>query len=107
MRTSAKKRHTNNLWNDSRWFCLQCLKTFCYFLRRNQENICLENYIRVWAFKYRPVPIDQVLCTCRMLCLLQYWQFQLTALPRQTMQRAQNTVKVDSHVFFQTRTHLH
>ena len=71
MRKSAKKRHTNNLWNDSRWFCFQCLRTFCYFLRQNQEKVCLENYILVRAFKHRPVQIDQVFCTRCMLCLLQ------------------------------------
>jgi len=60
----------NNFWRGCRWFCLQCLRTFCYFLRQNQENGCLENYIRVRAFKRRPVPIDQMFCT-RMLCLLQ------------------------------------
>jgi len=21
----------SNFWNNSPWFCLQCLKTFCYF----------------------------------------------------------------------------
>jgi len=78
-----------NFLKGSRWFCLQCLRSFCYFLRQNQENGCLENYIRVRAFTHRPVPIDQVLCTC-MLCLLQSWRFQLTALPGQNMQ-AQNT----------------
>jgi len=72
MRKSANKRHTNNFWKDSRWFCLRCLRTFSYFLRQNQENGCLENYIRVRAFKYRPVPIDQVFCTRCTLCLLQY-----------------------------------
>jgi len=79
----------NNFWKGSRWFCLQCLRTFCCFLRQNQENGCLENYIRVRAFTHRPVPIDQVLCAC-MFCLLQSWRFQLTALPGQNMQ-AQNT----------------
>jgi len=83
MRKSAKKRHTNNLWNDSLWFCRQCLRSFCYFLRKYQENGCLENYIRVRAFKHRLVSIDQVFCT-RMFCLLQSWRFQLTALPGQT-----------------------
>jgi len=66
----------NNFWKGSHWFCLQCLKTFCYFLRQNQENGCLKNYIRVRIFKDRPVPIDQVLCTRFMLCLLQSWRFQ-------------------------------
>ena len=33
----------------------------------------------------RPVPIDQVFCTRCMLCLLQRWRFQLTALPGQTI----------------------
>ena len=43
------------------------------------------------AFKHRPVPIDQVFCTRCMLCLLQSWRFELTGLPKQTMQRTQNT----------------
>ena len=42
-----------------------------------------------------------------MLCLLQSWRFQLSALPGQTMQRAQNTVDYLSHVFLQACTHLH
>jgi len=41
----------------------------------------LENYICVQAFKHQPVPIDQVFCTRCVLCLLQSWRFQLTALP--------------------------
>jgi len=68
----SEKTNTNNLWNENRLFCLQCLRTFCFFLRQNQENVYLENYIRVRAFKHRPVPIDQVFCTRCMLCLLQY-----------------------------------
>jgi len=76
----------NNFWKGSRWFCLQCLRTFCHFLRQNQENGCLEDYIRVRAFKQRPIPIDQVFCTRCMLCLLQSWRVQLTALPGQTIQ---------------------
>ena len=60
----------NNFWKGSRWFCLQRLRTFCYFLWQNQENCCLENYIRVRAFKHRPIPINQVFCT-RMICQLQ------------------------------------
>jgi len=31
--------------------------------------------------KHQPVPIDQVFCTRCMLCLLQSWRCQLTALP--------------------------
>jgi len=88
--TTQANRNINNFWKCSLWFCIQCLSTFCYFLQQNQENGCLENCICVRAFKRRPVPIDQVLCT-RMLCLLQSWQFQLAALPMQTIQRAQNT----------------
>ena len=74
---------------------------------QNHENGWLENYVCVWAFKHRPVPIDQVFCIGCMLCLLQSWRFQLSALPGQTMQRAQNTVDYLSHVFLQACTHLH
>jgi len=71
----------NNFWKGSRWIYGQCLRTFCYFYDQNQENGSLENYICVRAFKHRPVSIDQVFCTRCMLCLLQSWRFQLTALP--------------------------
>jgi len=54
-----------------------------------------------------PVPVDQVFCTRCMLCLLQSWRFQLTALPRQTIERAENAVDYFSHVFFLTCTYLH
>jgi len=56
MRKSANKLHTNYFWKDSCWFCLQCRKTICYFLWKNQENGCLENSIRARALKHRPVP---------------------------------------------------
>jgi len=42
-----------------------------------------------------------------MLCLLQSWQFQLTALPGQTMQSAKHIVDYLSHVAFLTFTNLH
>jgi len=70
----------NNFWKGSRWFCRQCPGSFCFLYDQNQENGCLENYICVRAFKHQPVPIDQVFCTRCMLCLLQSWRFQLTAL---------------------------
>jgi len=38
MRKSAKKRRTNNFWKNSRWFCFQCLRTFCYFSRQKQKK---------------------------------------------------------------------
>jgi len=25
--------NTNNFWKGNHWFCRQCLRTFCYFLR--------------------------------------------------------------------------
>ena len=65
MRKSAKKRHRNNFSKNSRWFCFQCLRTFCY-LRQKQENGCLENYIRVRAFKHRPVPLTK--CFAVVVC---------------------------------------
>jgi len=64
--------------------------TFAIYYDQNQENACLENYICVRVLKHRPVPIHQVFCTRCMLCLLQSWRFQLTALLRQTMKREQN-----------------
>jgi len=36
---------------------------------------------------------SQVFCTCCMFWLLQFWWLQLTALPGQTMQRVQNTIR--------------
>jgi len=44
-------------------------------------GICLENYIGIRAFRQSPVSIDQKFCTRCMLCLLQSWWLQLTALP--------------------------
>jgi len=63
---------------------------------QNQKNGCLENYICVRVFKHRPVPIDQVFCTHYVLCLLQSWRIQLTTLPGQIRQRAQNTQQIMS-----------
>jgi len=108
MRKSATKRHTNNFSKDSRWFCLQCLRTFCYFLRQNDDNGCLENYIRVQAFKHRPVPINQVFCTRCMHCLLQSGRFQLTALPGQTIKERKthsrlSCVLSNTHTFASTQ----
>jgi len=82
----------DKFWKGSRWFC----RSFVIFYDHDQENSCLENCICVRAFKHRSVPNDQVLCTHCMLCLLQSWRFQLTALPGQTMQRAQNSYSITS-----------
>ena len=86
----------NNFWKGSRWFCRHCLKAFVISYNQNQENGCLENYICVRVFKHRPIPNDQTFCTRHMLCLCQSRQFQLTALPGQTMQRVQNTKSIIS-----------
>jgi len=72
-------------------FAVNAWGPFVISYDQNQENSCLENYICVRAFKHRPVPIDQVFYTRFMPCLLQSWRFQPTALPGQTMKRAQNT----------------
>jgi len=32
---------TNKFWKESRWFCRQCLRTFCYVLRSD---------LRKWLF---------------------------------------------------------
>jgi len=96
----------NNFWKGRRWFCLQCLRTICYFLRQNHENGCLENYIGVRALKHRPVPNDQLFYTRCMLCLLQ------STVPANSAPLGANHTKsrkhiVDFHVFFQIRTRLH
>ena len=77
----------NNFWKGSRWFCRQCLRTFCYFLWPESRKWLFgkPQYICVWAFKHRPVPTDVVFCTRCMLCLLQSWRFQITALPGQAV----------------------
>jgi len=62
-------------------FAVNAWGPFVVSYEQNQENVCLENYICVRALKHQPVPIDQVFCTHCMLCLLQFWRFQLTALP--------------------------
>jgi len=91
-------------WKGSRWFRRQCLRYFRYFLRTESRKWLFVNYISIRAFKHRPVPIDQVFCTRCILCLLQSWRFQLTALPGQTIQRVQNTGDYRSHVFMHTFT---
>jgi len=95
----------NNFCEGNRWFYLQYLRTFCYFSQQNQDIGCLVKYIRVQEFKYRPVPIDQVFCTRCMLCLLQ------STIPATSAARVNHTKSAkhiaNSHVFFQTRTHLH
>jgi len=98
--------NVKDFWKGSRWFCCHCLKTF-YFLWPESRNGCLENYICVQAFKHIPLPIDQVFCTHCMLCLylLHSRWFQLTVLPKQTMQWVQHTIDYFSHVFFQMCTH--
>jgi len=35
--------------------------------------------ISVWGFKHRPLPIDQVFCTCCRFCLLESWRLKLNA----------------------------
>ena len=49
IKESQDNGNINNFWKGSRWFCLQCLRTLCYFVRQNQENAFLENYICVRA----------------------------------------------------------
>jgi len=87
----------NKFWKGSRWFCPQSLRTF-YFLWPESRK-WLFGKLHLCYLKHRPVPIDQVFCARCMLCLLQSWRFQLTALPRQTMQRTQNAESVASHVY--------
>jgi len=31
--TQDNDNTVNNFWKGSRWYCRQCLRTFCYFLR--------------------------------------------------------------------------
>jgi len=71
---SATQDHynINEIWKGNCWFSVDA---FFISYDRNQENNCLENHICVGAFKHRPVPINHVLCTRCMLCLLQSWRF--------------------------------
>jgi len=80
IKESQDNDNINNFWKGSRWFYSQGLRTFCHFLRPES---------RKWLF--RKVHLCPSVCTLCMLCLLQSWRFHLTALPGQTMQRAQNT----------------
>jgi len=78
----------NNFSKGGPWFCRQCLRT----LRKRlfgKLHLCSR-------FKQRPVPIDEVFCTHCMLYVFQSSRFQLTALPDQTMQKAQNTLSIIS-----------
>jgi len=52
-------------------FAVNASGPFVISYNQNQENGCLENYTCVRAFKHRPVPIDQVVCTRCMIFLLQ------------------------------------
>jgi len=47
-----------------------------------------------------------VFCIHYMLCLLQSWRFQLTALLRQTMQRVQNTWSITSLICSFKHAHI-
>jgi len=107
----------NNFWKGSRLVCVNAWGPFVISYDQSQENGCLENYVCVRAFKHSLVPIDHVFCTRCMYCLLQSWRFQLTVLPRQTMQNtylypanhaksAKHIVNYLSHVFFLRCTHL-
>jgi len=79
--------------------------TFSYFVRQNQENGCLENYICIREFQHRPVPIDSV------LHLLYALSVAVLAIPANSAARANHTKSakhmVGSHLFFQAHTHLH
>ena len=35
---SQNNDNINNFWKGSRWFCRQCLRTFCYFLRTESRK---------------------------------------------------------------------
>jgi len=84
----------NNFWTGSRWFYRQCLTTFCYFLQPESRKWLFGKLHLCPSIKHRPNPIEQVFCTRCMLCLSPSWRFQLSALPRQTGQRAQNTYSI-------------
>jgi len=57
-------------WEGSCWFAINAWGPFIFY-NHNQENGCLENYKCVQAFKHRPGPIDQVLCTrCMLVAVL-------------------------------------
>jgi len=75
-------------WSLVSSFAVNIWVSFVISFNQNQENGSLENYICALAVILRQVLTDHVFCTHCMLCLLQSWQFQLTALPGGNMQRA-------------------
>jgi len=45
----------NNFWKDSRWFCREYRKTFCYFLRPEIRKWLFGNYVCALESKYLTV----------------------------------------------------
>jgi len=69
IKESQDNGNINNFWKGGGWFYRQCLRTFCHFLRPES---------RKWLFG--KLHLCPSICTRCMLCLLQSWRFQLTAL---------------------------
>jgi len=40
-------------------FSVNAWRHFVIYYDQNQEKVCLENEIRLWAFWHSPVPVDQ------------------------------------------------
>jgi len=78
-----------NIINSGKAFAVTGDVLLCFTTAVNKRLFGkLDSCSKFW---HNPVPVDQVFCIRWILCLLQSWRFQLTALPRQTMQRAQST----------------
>jgi len=98
----------NNFWKASRWFCRQCLKTFCYFLRPESRK-WLFGKIHLWLSiltQTSRLPIDQV-----FFHSLHSLPVAVLTISANSSARANRTKSakliVDPRVFFQTRSYLH
>ena len=96
----------NNFWKGSRWFFRQFLRTFCYFLRPESMK---------WLFGKLHLCSSIETQTCinwpSVLHSLHALPVAVLTIPANSAARANHAKSakciVDSHVFFQTRTHLH
>ena len=96
----------NNFWKGSRWFFRQCLRTFCYFLRPESRkwlfgklHLCPSILVQTWP------NWSNVLHSFHALPVV------ALTMPANSSARANHAKSakhmVDSHVVFQTLTHLH
>ena len=82
----------NNFWKGSRLAFNVWGPFVVSYDRIKKMAVCKTTFVSEHLNTDQFPLTNWVLCTCCMLCLLQSWRFQLTALPRQTStQRAQST----------------